>query len=95
MLEQQWVPAKPRIENPDAEAALEADEDDRYRDHRRAQDHDQGRRIRRPDEQRQPEPGEPGARILWIVTMKLSPVSIDEKPVMNIPTAVTITCELA
>ena len=25
----------------------------------------------------------PGARILWIVTMKLSPVRIDEKPAMK------------
>ena len=39
----------------------------------------------RPDEQRQPEPGQPGARILWIVTMKFSPVRIDEKPVMKMP----------
>jgi len=34
----------------------------------------------------------PGARIVWIVTMKLRPVRIDEKPVMNAPTAVYTTC---
>ena len=33
----------------------------------------------------------PGARIVWMVTMKFSPVRIDEKPVMKMPTAVTIT----
>ncbi len=33
----------------------------------------------------------PGARIRWIVTMKLSPVRMDEKPVMKIPSAVGIT----
>jgi hypothetical protein len=33
----------------------------------------------------------PGARILWIVTMKLSPVRIDEKPAMKMPTAATAT----
>ena len=27
----------------------------------------------------------PGARILWIVTMKFSPVRIEEKPVMKTP----------
>jgi CO dehydrogenase/acetyl-CoA synthase delta subunit len=35
----------------------------------------------------------PGARILWMVTMKFRPVRIDEKPVMKTPTAVTITLE--
>ena len=34
----------------------------------------------------------PGARILWIVTMKFRPVRIDEKPVMKMPSAVGITC---
>ena len=33
----------------------------------------------------------PGARILWIVTMKFSPVRIDEKPVMKMPIAVGMT----
>ncbi len=33
----------------------------------------------------------PGARIVWIVTMKLSPVRIDENPMMKTPTAATIT----
>ena len=33
----------------------------------------------------------PGARILWVVAMKLMPVRIDEKPVMNTPTAAAIT----
>ena len=27
----------------------------------------------------------PGARILWMVTMKFRPVRIDEKPVMKMP----------
>ena len=33
----------------------------------------------------------PGALILWIVTTKLSPVRIDEKPVTNTPMAVRLT----
>ena len=33
----------------------------------------------------------PGARIRWIVTMKLTPVRIDEKPVMKTPMPVSIT----
>ena len=36
----------------------------------------------------------PGARILWIVTMKFRPVMIDEKPVTNTPIAVSATAEL-
>ncbi len=37
----------------------------------------------------------PGARILWMVTTKFRPVRIEEKPVMNTPSAVGITlvCE--
>ena len=34
----------------------------------------------------------PGARILWIVTMKFSPVKIDENPTRNAPIAVASTC---
>ena len=33
----------------------------------------------------------PGARIVWIVTMKFRPVRIDEKPVMKTPIAAGIT----
>ncbi len=33
----------------------------------------------------------PGARILWMVTMKFRPVMIDEKPAMNTPAAIAMT----
>ena len=33
----------------------------------------------------------PGARIVWMVTMKFRPVRIDEKPVMKMPSAVGTT----
>ena len=33
----------------------------------------------------------PGARMRWMVTMKLRPVRIDEKPTTSTPTAVKIT----
>ena len=36
----------------------------------------------------------PGARILWMVTMKLSPVRIEENPLMKIPTTTRATFEL-
>ena len=36
----------------------------------------------------------PGARILWVVTMKLMPVRIDEKPTMNTPVAAASTAPL-
>ena len=36
----------------------------------------------------------PGARILWMVTMKFSPVRIEEKPLMKIPTTTRATFEL-
>ncbi len=35
----------------------------------------------------------PGARILWIVTMKLRPVRMDEKPMMKAPSATAMTAE--
>ena len=34
----------------------------------------------------------PGARILWMVTMKFRPVRIEEKPAMKTPSATAITC---
>ena len=33
----------------------------------------------------------PGARMRWTVTMKFSPVRMDEKPAMKMPSAVAIT----
>ena len=33
----------------------------------------------------------PGARMRWMVTMKLRPVRIEEKPVMKMPSAVGMT----
>ena len=33
----------------------------------------------------------PGARILWIVTTKFSPVRMDENPRIKMPTAVSMT----
>ncbi len=36
----------------------------------------------------------PGARIVCTVTMKFSPVRIEEKPTMNTPTSTRITWEL-
>ncbi len=34
----------------------------------------------------------PGARIRCVVTMKFSPVRIDENPVMNAPSVTSTTC---
>ncbi len=33
----------------------------------------------------------PGARIVWIVTMKFKPVRIDEKPLMKMPMPTMVT----
>jgi len=38
-----------------------------------------------PRRKRQPEPGHSGARMVWMVTMKLRPVRIVEKPLMKMP----------
>ena len=35
----------------------------------------------------------PGARMVWIVTMKFSPVRIDENPLIKIPRPAAITYE--
>ena len=53
------------------------------------------RRVVRPDEQRQAEPRHVRARAcVWMVTMKFSPVRIEEKPAMKMPTTVSTTCVL-
>ena len=36
----------------------------------------------------------PGARMVWIVTMKFRPVRIELNPVMKIPMTAADTCEL-
>jgi hypothetical protein len=57
MLEEQWIAAEMRIENAHAEEALQRNERERDRKHRRGQDEDQAGGIERPDKERQPEPG--------------------------------------
>ena len=37
----------------------------------------------------------PGARIVCVVTMKLSPVNIEENPTMKMPTAMAMTWPFA
>ena len=59
VLEQDRVAAAVRVEEAEVEDALERHQQDRDRDHRRAQDLDDRGRVVRPHEQRQPEPGEP------------------------------------
>ena len=49
MLEQQRIAAQLRIENADVEGALQRHQQQRDRQHRRAQHHDDGGRIVRPD----------------------------------------------
>ena len=79
------IAAEPRIEYADAENALERDRlvstgvasttritEVAYSDHRNSGSWYQVR---------------PGARRRWMVTMKLRPVRIDEKPATNTPTA--------
>ncbi len=69
-----------------------ADEQDRDRDDGRAEDLDDGT-SRTCAQQKSGSASSvmPGARIVWIVTMKFRPVRIDEKPEMKMPTAVTTT----
>ena len=45
----------------------------------------------RPEEERHPYQVIPGARSLWMVTMKLSPVRMREKPMMKAPRVTAIT----
>ena len=59
MLEQQRIAALRRIENADAGEAVERDEQERHREHGRRQHEDDRGRIERPQEQRQPVPGQP------------------------------------
>src|SRR5260370_2319636 len=59
MLKQQRIAAKFRIENPKMRQPLEPHQRQRDRQHRSPQDEYHARGIRRPDEQWQPEPGQP------------------------------------
>ena len=36
----------------------------------------------------------PGARMVWMVTMKFKPVRMDEKPLMKMPITAGVTAEL-
>ena len=60
VLEEHRVAADRRVEDADAQHALERQQQDRDRDDRRAEDHDQAGRVVRPDEERQPEPRHAG-----------------------------------
>ncbi len=53
------IAAQRRVEDPHAQQTLDRHQEDRDRDDRRAENHDQARRVVRPHEQRQPEPGQP------------------------------------
>ena len=57
MLHQHRIATLVRIEDADAQDALDADQHERDRQHRRAQHVDQAGGVHRPDEQRQAEPG--------------------------------------
>ena len=59
MLEQQGIAADFGIEDADAEHALDRDQHQGHRQHRRCQHQDDRSRIERPEEQRQPVPGQP------------------------------------
>ena len=59
VLEEHRVAAERRIEDPHVQHAFRRDEEDRDRDDRCSQDHDQARRVVRPHEERKPEPRQP------------------------------------
>ncbi len=92
VLEQDRIAAEGRIEDTDTRNALEDQQQQGDRQHGRRQDDDQRVAYIAPDEQRHPNHVMPGARILWIVTMKLIAVNIDEKPTITPPSTVPITC---
>lgn len=85
VLEQHRVAAIGRVEHADMEGAFRDQQDQRRGDDRRREQEDQARGVVRPDEDRQLEPRHAGRRMVWIVTTKLSPVRIDEKPTMVTP----------
>ena len=79
------------IEDPQAKKSAQSYQHQGNGDDRRAENKNNAGRVVRPDEKRQAKPRHAGARILWIVTMKLSPVRIEEKPVIKTPTTVRTT----
>src|SRR6266850_6417486 len=74
VLEEDGVPAEGRVEKAEMKHALEAGKQQGDGDDRRSQNHDEAGSVVRPDEEREPEPGHSGARMVWMVTMKLRPV---------------------
>ena len=59
VLEEHRVPAKHRVEDTEVEEALDGQCERRDGNHRRPEDLYEARRVDRPHEQRQPEPGQP------------------------------------
>ena len=95
VLEQNRVAAEFRIENADAPDAFQRHQRQRDREHRRGQHHDEARRIQRPDEQRQPKPGQARRAHLVDGDDEIQPGEDGEKPAMKTPAAIVITCEFA
>ena len=92
MLEQDRVAADRRIENSDMRDTFKRQQQDRDRDDRRAEDHHEAGRVMCPNEQAASRNQViPGARIVWIVTIKFRPVRIDENPLIKIPSPTAIT----
>ena len=68
---------------------------DRDRDDRRPQDHDQAGRVVRPHEQRQAEPGQAGGPHAVHGDDEVQPGQDRRETVMNTPIAAVITCVFA
>ena len=95
MLEQDRVAPQRRVEDADVQQPLDGHQRDGDGQHRRAQHHGSGwSRTCAQTNSGSRNQVIPGARILWIVTMKFSPVRIDEKPVMNTAIAAGTTIVL-
>src|SRR5262245_17104002 len=61
MLEENGIPSQRRVEDPDVKAAFQGKQDNRDGQDRCCQHLDKGRGVVRPDEKRQPEPGQSGS----------------------------------
>ena len=91
MLKEDGVSTDCGVENSHVEDPFEGHQREGDGEDRGAENLNDAGGVNGPEKEGQPEPRQPGARILWMVTTKLSPVRMEEKPAINTPSAAEIT----
>src|SRR6266404_1093794 len=93
VLKEDGVATEGGIEKAQMKHALEAGEQESDGDNGRAQNHDQAGGVCAQANRGSRNQVMPGARMVWMVTMKLRPVRIEEKPLIKMPMTAGVTAE--